>query len=262
VDLELAGKVVVVSGGGSNIGRAIAMAFGAEGARVAILDRDAAQAERTAAEIAAAGPGEARVFPLDVTDTSATRAAVAEVEERLGPIDALINNVGWNGRAAFFLDLPPERWDRAFRLNLFATMSLTHPVLERMVARRQGSIVSIASDAAFGELRMADYGAMKAGILAFSRTIAREYGRYGIRSNVVAPGLVIPEPEAIGEGSLWNAEIGMGPKEIQNIEAGIPLRRRSEAIDIAWSVLFFASPRARQLTGQVVSVSGGFAMPR
>ena len=109
---------------------------------------------------------------------------------------------------------------------------------------------------------MSDYGAMKAGVLAFTRTIAKEYGRYGIRANAVAPGLVIPPAEAIGEGSLWSIDIGMGPKEIQNIEAGIPLRRRSEAVDIAWSVLFLASQRARQLTGQVVSVSGGFQMPR
>jgi len=130
------------------------------------------------------------------------------------------------------------------------------------VERRSGAIVSIASDAAFGEFRMADYGAMKAGVLAFTRTIAKEYGRYGIRANAVAPGLVIPAESEIGEGSLWKVNIGMGPKEIQNIESGIPLRRRSEAVDIAWSVLFFASERARQLTGQLVSVSGGFAMPR
>ena len=109
---------------------------------------------------------------------------------------------------------------------------------------------------------MADYGAMKAGVRSFTRTIAKEYGRYGIRANAVAPGLVIPEKDAIGEGSLWSTDIGMGEKEIHNIEQGIPLRRRSEAVDIAWSVLFLASTRARQLTGQGVSVSGGFAMPR
>ena len=158
--------------------------------------------------------------------------------------------------------LTPDRWQKAYELNLFSTFNVTQPVLARMVERRAGAIVSIASDAGFGEFRMADYGAMKAGVLAFTRTIAKEYGRYGIRANAVAPGLVIPAAEDIGEGSLWKTDIGMGPKEVQNIEAGMPLRRRSEAIDIAWSVLFFASERARQLTGQVVSVSGGFQMPR
>lgn len=261
MDLGFAGKVVVVTGGASNIGRAIAREFAREGAIVAILDRDLQQAEKTAAEIGAAG-FTAKAYQLDVTDTEATGVVVKTVEDQLGPIATLVNNVGWNGKAEFFLGLTPDRWQKAFQLNLFSTFNVTQPVLARMVERRAGAIVSIASDAAFGEYRMADYGAMKAGVLAFTRTIAKEYGRYGIRANAVAPGLVIPAAEDIGDGSLWKTDIGMGPKEIQNIESGIPLRRRSEAIDIAWSVLFLASERARQLTGQVVSVSGGFQMPR
>jgi NAD(P)-dependent dehydrogenase (short-subunit alcohol dehydrogenase family) len=261
VDLGLAGKVVIVTGGASNIGRAISGEFAREGAVVAILDRDAAQSRKTVDGIARAG-GRASGFDLDVTDVAATRAAIERIERDLGPAAVLVNNVGWNGKAEFFLNLTPERWHKAFQLNLFSTLNVTHAVLGRMVERREGAIVSIASDAAFGEFRMADYGAMKAGVLAFTRTIAKEYGRYGIRANAIAPGLVLPEEGAIGEGSLWAGETGMGPKEIQNIESGIPLRRRSEAVDIAWSVLFLASARARQLTGQVMSVSGGFAMPR
>lgn len=261
MDLGLAGKIAIVTGGASNIGRAIAQELAGEGAVVAILDRDAAQSRKTVDEIKRAG-GQAAGYDLDVADVDATVAAIAAVERDLGGADVLVNNVGWNGKAEFFLNLTPERWQKAFQLNLFSTFNVTHAVLSRMVERRRGAIVSIASDAAFGEFRMADYGAMKAGVLAFTRTIAKEYGRYGIRANAVAPGLVIPEAGAVGEGSLWSIDIGMGPKEIQNIESGIPLRRRSEAVDIAWAVLFLASDRARQLTGQVVSVSGGFAMPR
>jgi NAD(P)-dependent dehydrogenase (short-subunit alcohol dehydrogenase family) len=261
MDLGLAGKVVVVTGGASNIGRAIAQEFAREGSVVAIFDRDLDQAAKTSGEIKTAG-GKATAHALDVTDVEATVAAVQKVEADLGPIAALVNNVGWNGKAEFFLGLTPDRWQKAFQLNLFSTFNVTQPVLARMVERRAGSIVSIASDAGFGEYRMADYGAMKAGVLAFTRTIAKEYGRYGIRANSVAPGLVIPPSEDIGEGSLWKTDIGMGPKEIANIEAGIPLRRRSEAVDIAWSVVFLSSERARQLTGQVLSVSGGFQMPR
>ena len=261
MDLALKDKVAVVTGGGSNIGRAIAHEFAREGAKVAILDRDVEQARKTVAEIEAAG-GRAVAYPLDVTDVEATRLVVDTVETELGPIAALVNNVGWNGKAEFFLGLTPERWQKAFELNLFSTFNVTHHVLPRMVERRDGSIVSIASDAGFGEFRMADYGAMKAGVLAFTRTIAKEYGRYGIRANSVAPGLVIPAPDDIGDGSLWKDDIGMGPKEVRNIEAGIPLRRRSEAADIAWSVVFLSSECARQLTGQVLSVSGGFQMPR
>jgi NAD(P)-dependent dehydrogenase (short-subunit alcohol dehydrogenase family) len=261
MELGLTDRVVIVTGGGSNIGRAIAHGFGAEGAVVAILDRDEPMAERTAGEIAEAG-GRAVVYPVDLTDVDATAAATAAVDSELGPVAVLVNNVGWNGRAHFFLDIPVERWEQSYRLNLLPTFNATRAVLPAMVARREGSIVSISSDAGFGEFRMAEYGAMKAGVMAFMRTIAKEYGRYGIRANSVCPGLVIPEPDAIGEGSLWQQDIGFGEREIANMEASAALRRRSEAADIAASVLFLASAPARQLTGQVLSVSGGFQMPR
>jgi 2-hydroxycyclohexanecarboxyl-CoA dehydrogenase len=261
MDLGLSGRVVIVTGGASNIGRAISQQFAAEGARVAILDRDEAMARRTAGEIAAAG-GAATVCPADLTDVPATSAAVVAVVEDLGPIDVLVNNVGWNGKAAFFLDLPPERWDQAYRLNVFPTLNATRAVLPGMVERRQGAIVSIASDAGFGEPRMGDYGPMKAGVMAFGRIIAKEYGRYGIRSNTVCPGLVIPEADAIGAGSLWQADTGFGDRQITDMEKATPLRRRPEAIDIANTVVWLASAPARMVTGQVVSVSGGFNMPR
>jgi NAD(P)-dependent dehydrogenase (short-subunit alcohol dehydrogenase family) len=261
MDLGLSNRVAIVTGGASNIGRAIAQTFAGEGAIVAIFDRDEAMARRTAGEISAAG-GTVSVYPVDLTDVDATAAAAASVEADLGPVAVLVNNVGWNGTAEFFLDLPPERWEQAYRLNFFPTLNATRAVLPRMVERREGAIVSISSDAGFGEFRMADYGGMKAGVMAFTRTIAKEYGRYGIRANSVCPGLVIPEEGTIGEHSLWQTDIKMGEPQIRNIESGIPLRRRSEAVDIAWSVVFLASAQARQLTGQVLSVSGGFAMPR
>ena len=110
MDLGLAGKVALVSGGASNIGRAISMVLAGEGAHVAILDRDVAQATRTAGEIAEAG-GKASVHGVDVTDLAAVDAAVAEVEAAHGAPDVLVNNVGWNGDARFFLDLEPERWE-------------------------------------------------------------------------------------------------------------------------------------------------------
>ncbi len=261
MDLGLDGRVVVVTGGASNIGRAISRAFAEEGAVVAIFDRDDAMAKRTAGEITASG-GRVTPYSVDLTDVDATAAAARSVENDLGPIATLVNNVGWNGPAEFFLDLTPERWEQAFRLNMFPALNATRAVLPSMVTRREGSIVSISSDAGFGEFRMADYGAMKAGVMSFMRTIAKEYGRYGIRANTVCPGLVIPEDDAIGELSLWRADIKMGETQIKNIESGIPLRRRPEAVDIAWAVVFFASAQARMLTGQVLSASGGFQMPR
>jgi 2-hydroxycyclohexanecarboxyl-CoA dehydrogenase len=261
MDLGLRQRIVIVTGGASNIGRAIATEFAREGALVAIFDRDGDMAERTVNDIIAHG-GSAVAYAVDLTDVPTTAEAAAAVESDLGPVAVLVNNVGWNGKASFFLDLEPERWDQAYRLNLLPTFNATRAVLPKMVERREGAIISISSDAGFGEFRMGDYGAMKAGVMAFMRSIAKEYGRYGIRANSVCPGLVIPEPNDIGEQSLWRQDIGMGEREVANITSGIPLRRRSEAIDIAWSVVFLASAQARQLTGQVLSVSGGFAMPR
>ncbi len=261
MDLGLTDRAVIVTGGASNIGKAIANVLADEGARVAVFDRDADMARRTVGEITASGL-DAVAYTVDLTDVDATRAAAEAAQADLGPVEVLVNNVGWNGKAEFFLDLDPERWEQAYRLNMFPTLNATRAVLGGMVERRSGSIVSISSDAGFGEFRMGDYGPMKAGVMAFMRTIAKEYGRYGIRANTVCPGLVIPDEADIGEQSLWTQDIGMGESQVANITSGIPLRRRSEAVDIAWTVAFLASRQARQLTGQVLSVSGGFAMPR
>jgi 2-hydroxycyclohexanecarboxyl-CoA dehydrogenase len=261
MELGLTDQIAVVTGGASNIGRAISHVLAAEGATVAILDRDQEMADRTATEITTAG-GAACVYPVDLTDTAATQAAADAIGTDLGPIAILVNNVGWNGQAAFFLDLPPDRWERAWRLNMLPTLNATRAVLGGMVERRAGVIVSIASDAGFGEFRMGDYGPMKAGVMAFTRIIAKEYGRYGIRANTVCPGLVIPEPDSIGAGSLWQADIGFGDKQITDMENATPLRRRPEATDIANTVAWLAADPARMLTGQVISVSGGFNMPR
>ena len=261
MDLGLRGRNVIVTGGASNIGRAISFEFAREGASVVILDRDRAMGERTSAEIVAEG-GATVLYDVDLTDVDATVAVVSAVEADVGPVDVLVNNLGWSGRASFFLDLPPERWEKAWRLNLFPTFNVTRAVLPHMVQRRSGSIVSVASDAGFGEFRMGDYGPMKAGVMAFMRIIAKEYGRYGIRANSVSPGLVIPDPDVIGENSLWQQDMGFGERELDNITSSTPLRTRPEAVDIAWAVLMLSSAQARHLSGQVLSVSGGFAMPR
>ena len=146
---------------------------------------------------------------------------------------------------------------------MLPTLNATRAVLAGMVERRDGAIVSIASDAGFGEFRMGDYGPMKAGVMAFTRIIAKEYGRYGIRANTVCPGPRHPRADAIGAGSLWQADIGFGEKQIADMEKATPLRRRPEAVDIASSPLRgWRRRQARMLTGQVVSVSGGFNMPR
>ena len=198
---------------------------------------------------------------MDLTDTDATAAAVAAVESDVGPIAVLVNNVGWNGTAGFFLDLPPERWEQAYRRNLFPTFNATRAVLPAMVERRGGAIVSIASDAGFGEPRMGDYGPMKAGVMAFGRTIAKEYGRYGVRSNTVCPGLVIPGRGTSARAACGSRRRASGSARSRTSKAA-PVAQASRSRRHRVDGRFLRPAPARMLTGQVISVSGGFHMPR
>lgn len=263
VGLGLSGTSVVVTGGASNIGRAIVLAAAAEGARVTIWDIDIDQAERTATE-ARRLTDEVGVIRCDTTDHQAVANAVTATIASRGTIDVLVNNVGWN-RPAWFGAVELGEIEKALRVNLLAATYTTRAVLPTMEANRSGSVISIASDAAFGELRTSVYGAAKAGVVALMKALALEYGRKGIRFNVVAPGLVIPPgPEAVGKDSLW----AVGDDEVidekgrTDVLKSLPLRRLTTPEDVAGSVLFFASNRlSRQLTGQVISVSGGKHMP-
>lgn len=262
MDLALRDRAVIVTGGGSNIGRAIVLGFAREGARIAIVDRDAPQAERTAERARALGAPLVEVVEADLARNEAAEAACRRAIDALGGIDVLAANVGGNW-PKFFLETPPESWDTLLHWNLSATMSCTRAVLPAMVAQQRGSIVATASTAAFGEPRQSVYAAAKAGVVAFIKTIALEYGRYGIRANLVAPGLVIPdERDTIGAESIWNDRQSiMNDAQTAYVVRGTPLRRLSIAADIANSVLFLASDATgRQLTGQMLTVSGGFAM--
>ncbi|MEC9345916.1 MAG: SDR family oxidoreductase [Pseudomonadota bacterium] len=263
MDLGLKDARVIITGGASHIGRAIVLGLAAEGAAIAIIDRDVAQAERTAEAARAGGAAAAHVVGADLTDHGAADAATGQAMDLLGGVDVLLTNVGSN-RPAFFLDTPPESWDHLLHLNLSSCMSCVRAVLPAMQAQGHGAIVATASTAAFGEPRQGVYAAAKAGVVAFIRTIAQEYGRYGIRANLVAPGLVLPEgdAEAMGELSLWHdRDAVMNDDQVTYVKRNTPLRRLSRTGDIARSVIFLASDvAARQLTGQMLTVSGGFAM--
>ncbi|MGE4324099.1 MAG: SDR family NAD(P)-dependent oxidoreductase [Sphingobium sp.] len=260
--LGLEGKSVVVTGGASNIGRAVALALADEGAAVTIMDIDRAQGERTVA--AAAGlPGAMRLVPCDFGVPAEIEAAFEAVGRAYGAIDTLVNNVGWS-RPAWFRDVSLAEMDKAIALNLMSTIHATRAALPHMV-ERGGSIVSVASDAAFGELKSAVYGAAKGGIISFMKNMALEYGRHGIRCNVVAPGLVLPPgPDDVGAGSLWaiGGSTVIDDKGRADILKTIPLRRLTTPDDVAGAILFLASDRlSAQVTGQVFSVSGGRQMP-
>lgn len=250
----LKGKVVVVTGGGGGIGSATCARFGEEGALVAVLDLNAQAAERVATAIRDQG-GQALAVAADLTDFDATRAAIARIEDELGPIDVLVNNAGWDLFTPF-LKSGPDFWSKIIDINLRAVLNVTHPVLERMAARRAGRIVSIGSDAGRGgSSGESVYAACKAGVIAFSKTIAREHARHGITANVVCPGVT-------ETGMLEDFMDSAGDKEKLRaaFTRAVPLGRLGRPDDLPGAILFFASDDAGFVTGQVLSVSGGLTM--
>lgn len=259
MDLGLSDSAVLVSGGASHIGRMIVLGFAAEGARLAIVDLDRERATVTAAEAEAAGAPSVVVVGADLGDHEEATAACEEAERQLGGIDVLAANVGWN-RPGFFLDYEPEIWPKINDVNLTSCMSCVRALLPGMVERRRGAIVATTSMAAFGEARQSVYAAAKAGLIGFMRSLAKEYGRYGIRANLVAPGLVLPEgASGLGTESVWHhqAEV-MNESQTEYVVRATPMKRLTQPQDIADSVLFLASERARQVTGQTIAVAGGF----
>jgi NAD(P)-dependent dehydrogenase (short-subunit alcohol dehydrogenase family) len=234
----------------------------AEGALIAIVDRDVSQAERTAKAARARSGRAAFVIGADVGDKTVAEAACAEAIGRLGGVDVLVTNVGFN-HPDFFLKTPPESWDTLLAVNLTSVMACVRAALPAMVEQGHGAIVSTASTAAFGEPRQGVYAAAKAGVVAFIRTIALEYGRHGVRANLVAPGLTLPDdPSAVGDQSLWrDRESVMNDAQVDYVVKNTPLRRLPKSQDIANAVSFLASDAAAALiTGQLITVAGGFAM--
>ena len=247
-------KVVIVTGGGGGIGGATCRRFAEAGAAVAVFDIDAASAERTASAIVGAG-GKARAFACDITDHAGVQAAVAAAEEALGPIGALVNNAGWDV-FRLFKDSTPEEWQKLIAINLVGALNMHHAVLPGMIARKAGRIVNIASDAArVGSSGEAVYAACKAGLVGFSKTLAREHARHGISVNVVCPG-------ATNTALFAEYKKGAGnPEKLEEaFRRAVPMGRIGEPEDLPGAILFFASDDAAFITGQVLSVSGGLTM--
>jgi 2-hydroxycyclohexanecarboxyl-CoA dehydrogenase len=244
----LGGACALVTGAGSGIGRAIAIRLAEEGAVVAATDLVPDHVEATA-ELAR---GPTIAVELDVTSDASIERAVAEVQDRLGPIDVLVNNAGWD-KMEPFVESEPGTWDRVLSINLRGPIAVTRAVLDPMIERRRGRIVNIASDAGrVGSTGEAVYSGAKAGIIGFSRTIAREVARYGINVNTVCPGPT--------NTPLLQREAEHNPKLVAALSRAIPLGRPAEPEEIAAAVAFFASDDAAFITGQTLSVSGGLTM--
>ena len=246
--MTLEGKIAVVTGAGSGIGRATAEALAAAGATVVCADINRETGEETAAALRAAG-GRADYRPVDLTDAGSIEAFAQEVAAKHGAVDVLVNGAGW-GKTHPFWEGTPELWERVIALNFVGPMRLTRALLPAMIERGSGKIVNISSDAGrVGSLGETVYARTKGGLIAFTKSLARETARYNINVNCVCPGptetpLLFAVPE----------------KHLDAFKKAIPFRRFAKPTEVAAAVVFFASDQSSYVTGQVLSVSGGLTM--
>ena len=246
--MEIQGQSVIVTGGASGIGKATALLLAHEGARVFVGDVDEAGGQAAAAE-AAAERLSIEYLPLDLTDPSSIAGFADAVNQRTGQVDGLVNGAGWD-QIQPFLENPPEIWDRVVAINLMGAVRLTRAVLSPMVVARAGKIVNISSDAGrVGSMGETVYAAAKGGLIAFTKSLARELARYQINVNCVCPGPT--------DTPLFQRQPDRMKEALTRV---IPFRRIAQPMEIAQAVLFFLSSRSDYITGQVLSVSGGLTM--
>ena len=238
-------KIAIVTGGGQGIGRAISEKLAAEGATVVVTDLVGQNASQTADGL----PG-AIAIGVDVTDRQAVQAVADQVLQLFGHVDVLVNNAGWD-KASAFVDSDPDDWDRAIAVNLYGVLHTCKAVLPIMAAQGSGAVVNLGSDAGrVGSSGEAVYSAAKGGVIAFTKSLAREMARHQVRVNCVCPG---PTDTALFASFA-------GPKLREALTKAIPFRRLGQPADVANVVAFLASDEAAFVTGQTLSVSGGLTM--
>jgi len=249
----LNGKAAIVTGGAAGIGLVICQRLVEEGCTVGIFDINAAGAETAAASI---GGDKVHAVACDITDYDGVKAVITEFEGKAGrPVDILINNAGWD-HWAFFTKTEPSLWDKIISINLKGPLNTLHVVLPGMAERKAGKVVNIASDAARnGSSGEAVYSATKGGLVALTKTLAREMATKGISLNVVCPG-----PTETGLLTAVAEDSGMGEKLLDAFAKATPMRRLGRVEDLPGAVAFLASDDADFITGQVISVSGGLSM--
>jgi 2-hydroxycyclohexanecarboxyl-CoA dehydrogenase len=249
--MRLPDKVAIVTGGASGLGRGIALALAREGARVAVVDLNEAGARDTVEAIAKNG-GQAAAWRADISDKARIDQVVAEIISRWGTVDILVNNAGLD-RVGPFVNSSEAEWDLILRVNLKGPIVCTRAVLDEMTRKSYGKIVNIASDAGrVGSTGEAVYSAAKGGIIAFTKTIARETARHRLNVNCVCPGP--------SDTPLFQEVAAGNPKLAESLKRVIPFGRLGTAEDLAPAVVFLASDESGFVTGQTLSVSGGLTM--
>ncbi|BDB30359.1 MULTISPECIES: glucose 1-dehydrogenase [Cupriavidus] len=247
-------KVAIITGAAGGIGRSLVQRFLEEGARVAALDLNQAGLDELKGQFQQYA-GQLATVQLDITDHDAVAKAVQRIHADLKQIDILVNNAGWDV-AMQFVETTPDLWDKLIAINLKGPLSLQHAVVPLMVEAGGGKIVNIASDAGrVGSSGESVYAACKGGIIAFSKTLARETARNNVRVNVVCPG---PTDTALLQSFTGGGEFGQ--KIYDGLKRAIPLKRLGQPEDIPGAVAFLSSDDANFITGQVMSVSGGLTM--
>lgn len=248
-------RVALVTGGAQGIGEGISRTLGAHGFRVAVADLNLEVAQQTAKEITNDG-GSAIAVPIDITDSVAVRAAVAQVEGELGPIEIVVNNAGWDDFMKF-VDTDEEFWTKILDINFKGALRVAHATVPGMVERGFGRVINIGSDAGrVGSSLEAVYSGAKGGIIAFTKTLAREVATKGVTANTVCPGPTdTPALRKFADSSGQDAD-----KVIGGMTRSVPMKRLAQPADVAAAVAFFASDAAGYITGQTLSVSGGLTM--
>lgn len=263
MDLDLKEKSVIVTGGASNIGRAIVLKFAEEGANITIADLDTEAGERVATLARQVGAAGVQVVKTDITDLTNVEAMFKQAADAYGGVNCLVNNVGWD-KLMFFTQTTPDLWEKLIKINYVGNLNCTRVALEYMIPNGGGSIVSISSDASRqGEPREAVYGGLKAATNSFMKTIAKENGRNNIRCNCVCPGVTVPDStDETSENSMWAVKDAMFTEaQFAAIAKTLPLKRIGKPEDVANAVVFLSSQKvAGYITGQVLSASGGYSM--
>ena len=245
VTIDLSGRTAVVTGAGGGIGAAIARVLASAGASVAAADLDETAALATAEAIGAGAAG----MPVDVTDSGSVRALREQVESAFGPATVVVNNAGW-GEPQLFTENSESFWEKVVAINLMGPVLVSRTFLDPMVEGGGGRIVNVSSDAGrVGSTGETVYAGAKGGVIAFTKSLARELARHGVNVNCVCPGPT--------DTPLFHKHT---EKMQEALTRAIPLRRLARPEEVANAVAFFASDEASFITGQVLSVSGGLTM--